>query len=418
MARILLAEDYDDLRDMVGELLTGLNHVVEAHPDGLTALNSLNNHEFDLLILDWELPKVLGIDICKTFRARGGTAPILMLTGKRAVVDKEEGFDAGADDYLTKPFHPKELVARIKALLRRNETKASKAAIQAEQLEPGTIFAERYQIISTLGRGSTGVIYKAMHMFLQRMVALKVLHPQLVREPESVARFGREAQAVSSLDHPNIISVHDFGITNEGLPYLVMDYAEGHTLGDRIKNQGHIEARLAIPIFMQACDALSHAHSRGVMHRDVKPGNILLVKDETGAEVLKVVDFGIAKMPEGDQALQITQNGDVLGSPLYMSPEQCMGGQLDYRTDIFSLGCVMFMVLAGVEPFVGENVLDTMYRRTIENAKPISVVRPGIEVPHVLDLIVMKALSRNINKRYQTMDALRADLDKLACVLA
>lgn len=417
LARILIAEDYDDLRDMIRDLLTDMEHVVEAHPNGGLVLDSLNTKEFDLIILDWELPKLTGIEICKAFRAWGGTTPILMLTGKKAIVDKEQGFDAGADDYLTKPFHPKELQARIKALLRRSEQKATVATQPTDQIDPGTIFADRYQIVSPLGRGSTGTIYKAMHLFLHRFVAVKILHPQLLNEPDSIARFKREAQAVSSLSHPNVIAIYDFGITTQGLPYLVMDYSDGISLAEQIKQHGPMSPREALPIFVQACDALAHAHSRGVIHRDVKPGNMMLIPNEDGTFALRIVDFGIAKLPQSGAAMQITQNGDVLGSPLYMSPEQCMGAPLDSRTDIFSLGCVMYMALAGVEPFLGDNVLDTMYKRTVENAKSILHVRPEIEMPQALDVIVMKALARDLNQRYQTMEELRAELDELVCVL-
>jgi eukaryotic-like serine/threonine-protein kinase len=416
VARILVTEDYDDLREMITELLVDLEHVVEAHSDGTKAMASLSAREFDLLILDWELPGLSGIEICKNFRAGGGTTPILMLTAKKTIIEKEQGFDAGADDYLTKPFHPTELKARIRSLLRRSEQKPVFADEYAE-LKHGTMFAERYEIVAPLGRGSTGVIYKAKHTFLNRTVALKVLHPQLVKEAESVARFSREAQAVSALSHPNIIAIHDFGVTGGGLPYLVMDLADGPTLGERIKLSGALPARRAVPLFIQICDALAHAHNRGIIHRDVKPGNILLVRSEQGDEVVKIVDFGIAKMPAAGPAMQITQSGDVLGSPLYMSPEQCMGSVLDYRTDIFSLGCVMYVTLSAKEPFIGENVLETMYKRTVEVAQPLRDVCPEIEIPQALDVILQRALSQHPDDRYQSMEQLKAELEEITCVL-
>jgi CheY-like chemotaxis protein/tRNA A-37 threonylcarbamoyl transferase component Bud32 len=417
LARILLAEDYDDLRELISELLRSQEHVVEAFDNGGDAQAQLCTRNYDLAILDWELPKVLGIDIVKNHRKQGGTTPILMLTGKKAVTDKEEGFDAGADDYLTKPFHPKELTARVKALLRRaNATVGS--AISLAEMETGTVFADRYEIISTLGRGSTGIIYKARHMYLNRLVAVKVLHPQLVSETDSVSRFKREAQAVSALSHPNIIEIHDFGITMEGVPYLVMDFSGGETLMGRIAMCDHLPFNEALPIFIQLCEALDHAHSHGVIHRDVKPANILIIRDEQGEETLKIVDFGIAKIEQKGEAMWSTQNGDVLGSPLYMSPEQCMGAPLDARTDIFSLGCVMYTTLMGCEPFIGENVLDTMYRRTVEDPRPFAEMRPDLDLPQALEVIIMKALARETCARYQTMNELKVDLEQLACALA
>jgi serine/threonine protein kinase/CheY-like chemotaxis protein len=418
LARILLAEDYDDLRDMISELLRGQEHSVEAHGNGKDAQEATESHSFDLMILDWDLPQVQGIDICRRHRATGGSTPILMLTGKKGVSDKEAAFDMGADDYLTKPFHPKELLSRVKALLRRAST--SSGGITIGELKEGSMFVDRYEVVMALGRGSTGIIYKAKHLYLNRLVALKVLHPQLIAEAESVARFKREAQAISSLNHPNVITVYDFGITPEGLPFIVMDFSGGETLMSRITSRDHLGPEECLPLFIQACDALSHAHARGVIHRDVKPGNMLIVQDENGKESLKLVDFGIAKMPQAGPAMQITQNNDVLGSPLYMSPEQCMGVQLDCRTDIFSLGCVMYTALMGREPFMGENILDTMYRRTVEDPVPFREVRPDISLPQILllEAVVFRALERDMESRYQTMDELKRDLQRLACAFA
>jgi CheY-like chemotaxis protein len=416
LARILLAEDYDDLRDMITELLEQQEHVVEPYNNGRDAQQSLKSKDFDLVICDWDLPEVPGVDIIRKYRAEGGKCPVLLISGKKALSDKEAGFEAGADDYLTKPFHPKELTARVKALLRRAELLTPKA-FEPGILESGTLFADRYEIISLLGRGSSGIIYRANHIFLNRTVALKVLHPQLVSESESVARFKREAQAVSCLSHPNIVAVYDFGITSGGLPYLVMDFADGETLAQRIYDRDHLPLEESLPIFMQACVALAHSHERGVIHRDVKPGNMILVKDKDGNDTLKIVDFGIAKVARGGVAMQVTQNGDILGSPLYMSPEQCMGQELDARTDIYSFGCVMHMTLLGREPFIGENVLDTMYRRTVENVRRFSEVRKDIELPQAIEAIVLKALERERSKRYQSMPELHTDLDKLYCAI-
>lgn len=418
MARILLAEDYDDLREMICEFLRGQEHIVEAFANGQDAQNAAQAHHFDLMILDWDLPHVAGIEICRQERAAGRSTPILMLTGKKTVTDKEQAFDLGADDYLTKPFHPKELLSRVKALLRRAGTAGS--TIPCAELSPGSTFMDKYEVIMSLGRGSTGIIYKARHFYLNRLVAVKVLHPQLIVDAESVARFKREAQAISSLNHPNIVSVHDFGITPDGLPYLVMDYSGGETLMSRIGARDHLTPEEILPIFIQACDALAHAHSRGVIHRDVKPNNMMIVEDDSGKESLRLVDFGIAKMPKGGAAMEITQNNDVLGSPLYMSPEQCMGARLDTRTDIFSLGCVMYTAFMGREPFMGDNILDTMYRRTVENPTPFCEMRPDIRMPQslLLEAIVFRAMERNIDERYQTMDELKQDLERFACALA
>jgi CheY-like chemotaxis protein/tRNA A-37 threonylcarbamoyl transferase component Bud32 len=408
LARILLAEDYDDLRDMISELLRGQNHIVEACENGLDAQKSIQEKAFDLVILDWELPKLTGIDVLKKYRAIGGTTPVLMLTGKRKLTDKEEGLDAGADDYLTKPFHPQELTARIRALLRRAALVPK--SLPSVELEDGSTFAERYQILGMVGKGSSGVIYKARHMYLERLVALKILHPQLMADEEALERFKREAQALSKLDHPNVIKVHDFGITTQRLPFLVMDYSPGETLGRRVALEDHLKPEFALPIFIQVCNGLAQAHERGIIHRDVKPNNLLLVEGKDGKPHVMLADFGIAKIPQGGEATQVTQKGDVIGSPAYMSPEQCMGHELDPRTDIYSLGCVMYMALMGRDVFEGGNVLDTMYRRTVEDPESFASARPHIFCPPAVEAVVMKALSRDKTKRYQSMPDLEEAL--------
>jgi CheY-like chemotaxis protein len=414
LARILIAEDYDDLREMIKDLLTQESHCVMDAPNGRVAQDMLNQDTFDLIILDWELPHVFGIDICKQFRSRGGKTPILMLTGKKDISDKEQGFDAGADDYLTKPFHPKELSARVKALLRRAASSISVNLVETPEAMVGQTISDRYEVLSLLGRGSTGLIYRAKHLFLKRDVAVKILYPQLVIDAESMARFKQEAQAVSTLNHPNIVTVYDFGILPSGLPYLAMDYSEGTTLYDVLANEDHLPPHRAVPIFLQACQALAHSHSRGVIHRDIKPSNIMLIAQPDGTEFLKIVDFGIAKLLKSEQSAQLTQDGEVLGSPLYMSPEQCLGQDLDQRSDIFSLGCVMYTTLCGKDPFVGGNIMETMYLRTVEKAKPFSQIRPDLSILTQLEKVVQKALLRHPMDRQQSMSELASELTFVA----
>ena len=415
MARILIAEDYDDLRELIREMLIKDSHSVEALDNGADAQEMLQSDKFDLIILDWELPKLYGIDVCKQYRLQGGKTPILMLTGKKSINDKEQGFEAGADDYLTKPFHPKELAARVKALLRRgSETTINIDLVEHPKDLVGEVIADRYEILELLGRGSTGLIYKAKHKILDRQVAIKLLYPQLVIDSESMQRFQQEAQAISKLSHPNIVTVYDFGKLGSGLPYLAMDYSDGVTLHETLAREDHLPVGRAIPLFMQACQALAHSHAHGVLHRDIKPSNIMLVNGAGNKEYLKIVDFGIAKLLKQEQSLNLTQDGEVLGSPLYMSPEQCMGNELDSRSDIFSLGCVMYVTLLGREPFVGKNIMETMYLRTAENAKPFNEKRPDLSIPQTLEAVVLKALSRQPDQRQQTMDELLGDLTDVA----
>lgn len=407
-----MVEDYQDLLEMMSKLLEREHGFVEALSNGKEAERALESKEFDVIILDWDLPGVSGLDLCKGYRARGGAAPILMLTGKKAIDEKELAFEAGADDYLTKPFNPRELSVRVRALLRRSTAAPPTVAAVGAELPVGAVLAERFEIVSVLGRGSMGTVYKARHIGLGRIVALKVLHAQLIAEKAKQARFRMEAQAVSALNHPYVVSVYDFGIAQSGQPYMAMEFLDGPTLAQIIRSERRLKPERAVAIMLQACDALAHAHSQGVVHRDVKPSNLILLKVDS-LEVLKIVDFGIAKLLDSESAQQLTQTGETIGSPLYMSPEQVMGRKIDPRTDIFSLACVLYEVLTGLQPFRGENLMETMLKRVQENAPTFAEVRPDLTLPKALEEVTLKALARDANDRYQSMVEFRQALERV-----
>lgn len=276
----------------------------------------------------------------------------------------------------------------------------------------GTVLADRYKILSVLGRGGMSIVYKARHQLMDRVVALKMLHAQLVSDPQSLNRFQLEAKAVSALNHPNIIMVYDFGITEKGLPYLVMDFLQGMSIADIIQEEGQLDVVRGVNIFIQACEGLAHAHYKNVVHRDLKPSNIMLVTGEEGESVVKIVDFGIAKLlsPDGQSIQRLTQTGEVVGSPLYMSPEQLMGHKLDARSDIYSMGCVIYESLTGKPPFLGDNVIDTMRKHLDEAPMPLKTARADLAIPEHLEHVVLKALAKEPIDRYQTMKELRDDL--------
>ncbi|MDR3616816.1 MAG: tetratricopeptide repeat protein [Candidatus Obscuribacterales bacterium] len=273
----------------------------------------------------------------------------------------------------------------------------------------GTIFAEKFEILSLLGQGGMSVVYKARHTLTDRIVAIKLLSSY---DMPSLKRFQQEAKLACTLNHPYVISVFDFGVSADGQPFLVMDYLEGITLAESIKKDGAMAVGRALGFFIQGCDALAYAHRREVLHRDLKPGNFMITRDHEDHEVLKLVDFGIAKHLSPDaEALDLTRTGEVFGSPLYMSPEQCLGRKLDARADIYSMGCVMYEVLTGVPPLVGANAIDTLHKHINEDPEPFSDARSLPEnVPPHLENIIFKALSREIESRYQTMQEMLNDL--------
>ncbi|MDZ4835218.1 MAG: serine/threonine-protein kinase [Candidatus Melainabacteria bacterium] len=267
----------------------------------------------------------------------------------------------------------------------------------------GETFANRYKILSIVGQGGMSTVYKAQHTYMERIVAVKLLHPHLVSDPVSVQRFQQEAKAAASLCHANIITVFDFGVTEDGLAFLVMDYLEGPSLGDLLDRAGAVPPDEAVDIFRQVLKGLSHAHRKGVVHRDLKPRNLVLAVDEDGTVQVKIVDFGIAKMvpQDGAESQHLTQTGEVFGSPIYMSPEQCSGQPLDLRSDIYSWGCVMFETLTGSPPFLGKNAVETMSMHVNDDPPNFKEIAPNANIPRELQDVVIGCLRKDPKKRYQ-----------------
>lgn len=256
-----------------------------------------------------------------------------------------------------------------------------------------------------------GVVYRAKQEYMDRIVAVKMLQPQLVKDSTTVKRFEQEAKSASRLMHPNIITLHDYGFVDE-IPYLVMDFVQGTSLSELIKLGGSLGVMRSINIFAQVCDALEHAHRNGIVHRDLKPGNIMLLNTDQQDDFVKVVDFGVAKILElGDEDSQrLTSTGEIFGSPVYMSPEQCEGRHLDGRADLYSMGIVMFETLTGKLPLAGKNVIETITKHLNEQPPSFSQVRPDLYFPDRLEAAVMRALEKNPDDRQQSMLELKNEL--------
>ncbi len=293
------------------------------------------------------------------------------------------------------------------------------AGCQSEQKDPliGKLIAQRYEILAVLGKGGMSVVYLARHLLMNKVVAIKVLHRHLTTDTVSLQRFRQEARAASSLNHPNVITVHDFGVTtDDGQPFLVMDYVSGVSLGDLLARGGPLPVVRVLHILAQACDALAHAHAHGVIHRDLKPSNIMLVENERQEDCVKIVDFGIAKLlpQEGQEYKQLTQTGETFGSPLYMSPEQCLAGKLDARSDIYAMGCVMYELLTGTPPFAGGNIYETIYKQINDMPKGLGELACDRKIAEPLEAIVFRTLAKEPDQRYQSMLKLKEDLELAA----
>jgi serine/threonine-protein kinase len=266
-----------------------------------------------------------------------------------------------------------------------------------------TVFKGRYELHRKLARGGMSDVYLARDQVLDRPVAVKVLFPEYAKDATFVERFRREAQAAAKLNQPNIVSVYDWG-EELGTYFIAMEYIEGRSLSEIIRSDGAMPPRRVAEIGADVAAALGFAHRNGVVHRDVKPGNVMI---ETSGQV-KVADFGIAQALTGPEQAQLTRAGSVMGTATYFSPEQAQGKQVDNRSDLYSLGCVLFEMLTTRPPFDGDSPVAIAYKHVQELAVPPS--RMGVAVPAPLEAIVMKLLSKNPDNRYATAEDLRADL--------
>lgn len=269
-------------------------------------------------------------------------------------------------------------------------------------VESGRVLGGRYELLHRLGRGGMADVFRAFDRVLERRVAVKVLSADRAEDESLFERFRREARTSASLNHPNVVSVYDTGIDDD-VHFIVMELVEGPSLVELLQGEGPLEAARAVEILRPVAGALAAAHSQGLVHRDVKPANILF--DRAGTP--KVSDFGIARVVSA-----VTQTTSVYGSALYIAPEQARGATVDGRADIYALGCVLYELLTGRPPFVADTPLAVVYQHLHASPESPSRLRPGI--PPALDAVVLRTLAKDPDDRYAHMDELRADLERLA----
>ena len=271
--------------------------------------------------------------------------------------------------------------------------------------ESPTVFGGRYELHRRLARGGMADVFLARDQLLGRPVAVKVLFPEYATDPTFVERFRREAQAAANLNHPNIVSIYDWG-EELGTYYIVMEYVEGQSLAQILRRDGSLTVEQVTRVALDVAGALGFAHDGGVVHRDVKPGNVLVtLKGE-----MKVADFGIATALSANADANLTQTGAVMGTATYFSPEQAQGHKVDHRSDLYSLGVLLYEMLVGRPPFTGETPVSIAYKHVQEPVVPVT--DHGVEIPSALAAITMKLLSKNPDNRYPSAEALVADLDR------
>ena len=268
----------------------------------------------------------------------------------------------------------------------------------------GTVVADRYRVISKLGEGGMGVVYLAEHVIIEKRVALKILSEDFARKADLVQRFMQEAKAASRIGHENIVDITDFGETPSGSVFFSMEFLDGFDLAHHIRSGGPMHFERVRPIITQICRALGAAHGKGIIHRDMKPENVFLIDREGRTDFVKVLDFGIAKMNAMDEGgARLTRTGMIFGTPEYMSPEQAKGDKPDHRVDIYAVGCILYEMLTGDVPFHAETFMGVLTKHMFENPQPLSQRAPAANVPADVEAVVMKALAKDRDLRFQTM---------------
>ena len=268
------------------------------------------------------------------------------------------------------------------------------------------VLGERYEIGGVLGRGGMAEVHRGRDLRLGREVAVKVLRQDLARDPSFQVRFRREAQAAASLNHPAIVAVYDTGedrTASGATPYIVMEYVEGDTLRDVLRREGPLPPERAMALAADICGALDFSHRNGIVHRDVKPGNVMITPQGT----VKVMDFGIARAVS-DSAATMTSTAAVIGTAQYLSPEQARGEGVDARSDVYSMGCMLYELVTGAPPFTGDSPVSVAYQHVREDPRLPSSINP--DIPAELDAILLKAMSKNPANRYQSAAEMRNDL--------
>jgi serine/threonine-protein kinase len=272
----------------------------------------------------------------------------------------------------------------------------------------GQVVDGRYRVIERLGAGGMGTVYRVEHTEIRKSLALKVLLPELVDTEDMFKRFRQEAKAASSIGHPNIVEISDFGTLPDGSPFFVMEYLQGHDLASMLKQGGALPWQRAFELGIQICSALHAAHEAGIVHRDVKPDNFFVIT-RGGREIVKVLDFGIAKLL-GDDGSVVTRTGLFVGTPEYMSPEQAEGIDLDRRVDVYGTGIMLYQLVTGRVPFKGRDEFDVLNKHINAIPDPLAKARPGLKIPPQAEKVIFRALLKDREERHQNMEELAREM--------
>lgn len=417
---VLVVDDEPAMRRVLVRILRRNGYDTTDVPSGRQALDAARNQVFELVVSDVQMPDMDGVELLRAMRDIDPDLPILLLSGAPDLRSAMKAVEYGAFEYVSKPVDLEQFlcsVDRAVSLCRKRREdhdalreyrsgerlRTERGADSTHEVRPGALLRGRYRIGHLIGHGGMGSVYVAVREDLAQMrVAVKVLHGSIASDADQVVRFRREAETIASINHPNIVRILDFH-AHEGEPaFLVMELLEGASLGHVIKLEGPLGQRRAAFVGSQVLAALGAAHRVKVVHRDLKPENVFLTSISGVDDIVKLLDFGIAKALDATFDRKLTQTGAVLGTPAYMAPEQARGGAVDVRSDLYSVGCVLYEALTGRAPFQADNYNALLFAIHATEPAPLGGQRSKID-PGLAE-VVTKAMAKEPNARFQTAD--------------
>jgi DNA-binding response OmpR family regulator len=397
--KILIVDDEPLIRQITSEVLKDDGHAVFEADSSEECLKVLSAEKVDIVLLDIQLPGQSGMDTLKQLITENYHAEVIMISGHGTIETAVQAIKYGASDFLEKPFS----MARLKAALAVAIEKRKKT-LQVEQIKGDGKLIGKYQVQEEIASGGTATVYRAIQQDLQRAVALKILHPHLTKEDTFTERFFREAKMMASLSHPHIIQVFDYG-SQDGLYFLAMELVDGHSLDSYINAKNQLPLSVCAAVGIKIAKALEHAHGKSIVHRDIKPQNVLVSKEG----VVKLVDFGLARCLY-EEGRNLTRTDQLAGTPQFMSPEQIAGERPGPSTDIFSLGIVLYVITTLQFPFFGSN-LGAIVKHIVEGSY-VSPQALNPKIPDDFKKIISKCLETRIKDRYQSAAEISSDLER------
>jgi DNA-binding response OmpR family regulator len=432
---VFIVDDNPNNLALLAGILRQAGYHVRAANDGRRALSMVGALKPELIMLDITMPGMDGFEVCRRLKADEALrdVPVIFISALDDVMDKVTAFKVGGVDYVTKPFEAAEVLARVESQLQihrlRSELVAKQSDLERRNAElvrkneeltrhrqstevvfaalssllPDTVLDDKYRLDVKIGEGGFGAVFRGTHLGIGRPVAIKVMRPTGTADaPDMLERFRLEGVSACRVTHPNAVEVLDSGVSSTGIAYLVMELLRGFTLATTLKERGALPVARCAEILVPLCEVLAEAHAAGVIHRDVKPGNIFLHQTPRG-EVVKVVDFGIAKLmhavPDVD-VRETTVEGTLLGTPAYMAPERLRGESYDGRADVYSLGVLAYRMSTGTMPYPPSSDLNPYLMALVQLTKdPVPLLEAAPDAPEPFARAVMRALEKAPEKR-------------------